>query len=73
MNRVVLDELADLINRRLGELSGTYFVQFAYGRPRLFRSGGAVEVSPRLPTGELAQWMRAYISGIEAAQEAMNR
>jgi hypothetical protein len=61
--RAQLDELAGIINRTLG---GAYSVEYAYGRPRLERAGGSVDVSPRLTAGELAQWMRAYIAGMIA-------
>jgi hypothetical protein len=46
--------------------SELYRIAYAYGRPRLERAGGSVDVSPRLPAGELAQWMRAYLDGIDA-------
>jgi hypothetical protein len=66
-----LDELARIINRALGltdRPDDAYDVEYAYGRPRLYRAGGSREVSPRLSTGELAEWMRAYIDGIDAAR-----
>ena len=45
-----------------------YFVQYAYGRPRLMRQGGSIDVSPRLPAGQLADWMRAFLAGIDASR-----
>lgn len=45
-----------------------YRVEYAYGRPRLMRAGGSVDVSPRLPAGQLADWMRAFIAGIDAGR-----
>jgi hypothetical protein len=76
--RADLDQLADIINHALLCEPGTpcakldparaFTVEWAYGRPRLFRARGSVEVSPRLTAGELAQWMRAFIDGINAAQ-----
>ena len=73
-----LDELANIINHALLCAPGVrcvdldperaYRIEYAYGRPRLVRNGGSVDVSPRLPAGELAQWMRAYIGGIEAGR-----
>jgi hypothetical protein len=45
-----------------------YTIEYAYGRPRLMRAHGSVDVSPRLSTGELAQWMRAFVAGIDAAR-----
>lgn len=76
-----LEVLATVINNRLGLWSRTpdhglvaderaYFVQYAYGQPRLMRDGGAVDVSPRLPAGQLADWMRAFLDGIDAAERA---
>jgi hypothetical protein len=67
--RAQLDELAEIINRRL-DLAGdrAYTVEYAYGRPRLERAGGSVDVSPRLPAGELAQWMRAFMGGMDATR-----
>lgn len=62
--RAELEELAALINSRLG--GGDYAIGYAYGSPRLERDGGAVDVSPRLPAGQLADWMRAFLAGIDA-------
>lgn len=64
-----LDQLARMIDLALETPSGTHFVQYAYGSPRLHRDGGAVDVSPRLPAGALADWMRAYLHGIYAARD----
>lgn len=63
-----LDELVGIINRYLAS-GDEHFIQYAYGQPRLFRAGGSIEVSPRLSAGELAQWMRAFIKGIDAADQ----
>ena len=63
--RAELDQLCAIINRAT---DGDYEVQYAYGRPRLVRANGSVDVSPRLSTGELAQWMRAMLTGIEAGR-----
>ena len=65
--RADLDELARIINTYLGT-PGEYFVQYAYSQPRLFREDGAREVSPRLPAGQLALWMQAFIKGIDAGR-----
>ena len=74
--RKELDQLALMIDGRLygwslidqqrRPLARDYFVQWAYGQPRLMRKGGSVEVSPRLPAGQLALWMRAFLAGMEA-------
>lgn len=77
--RKELDQLAMMIDGRLygwvetGHPNGNrpvardYFVQYAYGQPRLMRKGGSVEVSPRLPAGQLALWMRAFLAGMDAS------
>lgn len=71
--RAELDSLAGVINRLLyagpeTPAANVHEVGWAYGRPRLTRDGGSREVSPRLPSGELAEWMHAYIAGIEAGR-----
>ncbi len=65
-----LDGLAEMIDNALGLECGTHRIDRAYGRPRLVRSGGSVDVSPRLAAGELASWMRAYHVGIIAGVQA---
>jgi len=62
-----LEQLAQTINIALAQ-KDEYFVQWAYGQPRLMRAGGSVEVSPRLPSGQLAQWMRAFYAGVWAGR-----
>lgn len=56
-----LHELARVISNATGE---PYTVEWAYDRPRLYRQGGSVEVSPRLPPGQLSEWMQAYLKGL---------
>jgi hypothetical protein len=68
--RAELDELAAMIDDRLRLPDGTHRIGYAYGRPRLERNGGSVDVSPRLPTGDLATWLYAYLAGIAAGWEA---
>lgn len=65
-----LDHLAELIDLSLGHEPGTHTVQGAYGRPRLYRKSGSVEVSRCLPAGESAEWIRAYNCGIIAGVQA---
>lgn len=62
-----LDALARIAGRQDGQ---TYTVEYAYGRPRLFRAGGSVEVSPRLPKGDLARCVNATGSGLVDAIRA---
>ena len=70
VTRSELDTLARIAGRQDGQ---TYEVEYAYGQPRLTRAGGSVDVSPRLSTGELAQWIRAYISGQDSIRSAARR
>jgi len=47
---------------------GTYYISGAYGGHRLermTRGGGATDISPRLSKPALADWINAYIDGIE--------
>jgi len=47
---------------------GTYYIGGAYGGHRLermTRGGGATDISPRLSKSALADWLNAYINGIE--------
>jgi len=78
--RAELEQLARLINQTLGivphidpEKSESYWVQGAYGRNRLVRNNGSVEVSPSLPAGELAQWMRAFHAGIVVGHQTAEK
>ena len=68
ITRSDLDRLAELINRRLESRGDRWqhSIGYAYGRPRLERAEGSVDVSPRLSTGELYQWMHAYLAGMDA-------
>lgn len=76
-----LEQLANIITHGLECRPGVpctslpgereYRVEYAYGRPRLERADGSVDVSPRLPAGELAMWMRAFIAGMDAMREAL--
>ncbi len=42
-----------------------YYIEWAYGQPRLMlkSDNGHVDVSPRLSTGRLYQWMMAFVMG----------
>jgi hypothetical protein len=62
-----LEQIVGVINTMLGVED--YELDRSNGGTRLVRDGGAREVSPRLPAGELAQWMRAFIKGIDAADQ----
>jgi hypothetical protein len=72
-----LDQLVTVLRNATG--NKTYRIEYAYGRPRLYwdRPGLTTrngipwheEVSPRLPKGELYQWISAYIDGIAVGYE----
>lgn len=48
----------------LAKATGVDFeVEWAYGAPRLMANRGSRDVSPRLPSGELLQWMHAFFDG----------
>jgi hypothetical protein len=54
----------DGLAKRMREITGIDFtVGWAYGRPRLYSDGESREVSPRLPSGQLLDWMHAYMKG----------
>jgi len=61
-----LDNAATVLQNATG--NPTYRIEYAYGQPRLYRDhpklSGPQEVSPRLPRGELYQWISAYIDGV---------
>jgi len=42
-------------------------VEWAYGKPRVYRDNGGRELSPRLPTGQLMDWLTAWYDGWEMA------
>jgi hypothetical protein len=51
--------------------AGTYVINYDYGQPRLERmsqGGGCESIGPRLPKGQFADVLNAYISGFEAGQ-----
>jgi hypothetical protein len=55
-------------NGRLVTNTDVHFIGGAYGGYRLecmCKGGGARDISPRLSKGQLAEWLDAYIDGIE--------
>jgi len=44
-------------------------IEWAYGSPRLVANGGSADVSPRLTSRELAQWIRAFMAGYDLAKK----
>ena len=69
--REELDGLARIINATLAS-AGTvfesvpqdFFIEYSYGQPRLVRAGGSVDISPRLTTGQMKDWLQAFHLGI---------
>jgi len=42
---------------------GYFFIEMVYGRPRVqyqYKIGGVSDISPRLPTGKLHEWLRDF-------------
>lgn len=68
ITRNQLDTRAIIIDRVLDLPVDTHTVEYAYGQPRLVRDGGSVDVSPRLPSGQLNDWMGAFIAGATATK-----
>lgn len=61
----------DNVARHLSAMAGKpYTVGWAYGRPRLYTDGESTEVSPRLPSGQLLEWMYAFAKGFDTGYKA---
>ncbi len=43
-------------------------LEWTYGRPRVTNKEQSVNISPRLPTGQLDLWLSGFKAGIEAKQ-----
>jgi len=74
MSRVSKSEVlhvGDVINYQLIRNGYTHrvWIEWAYGRPRVYlhdENGCQVrELSPRLSTGPMLDWLRAYLEGLE--------
>jgi hypothetical protein len=42
-------------------------IEWAYGRPRITNANQSRDISPRLPTGEMLQWLFAFECGLNMA------
>jgi len=66
MERTTRTDLRQMVvvlnNLTLGE----YNIGWAYGRPRVCKDNDSVNVSPRLPMGEMKTWLYAYMDGYRA-------
>jgi len=61
----------DNVAKHLSALAGKpYTVGWAYGKPRLYTDGESTEVSPRLPSGQLLDWMYAFAKGFDTGYKA---
>ena len=57
-----LDEQAEFLSRMTGI---DFSIDWAYGAPRLSSDRGSRDVSPRMPSGQLMDWMNAFAAGID--------
>ena len=59
-----LEQAITVIQNRTGQ---PYFIEFAYGKPRLLlkKGKGASNISPRLSSSDLYVWMEAFLEGFE--------
>ena len=65
----------DLATGTVTPVPGVYHLDGAYGGWRLVRmsdGGGCVDITPRVPTGELYRLILAMLDGVNAAHEAAN-
>ena len=66
-SRASLTLITDSMNK---EFPGRdYSIEVAYGQPRLVRKGESINVSPRLRTGLLYEWINAYRDGMRDARD----
>lgn len=57
-----LNEMANFLSKNTGI---DFEIGWAYGAPRLQADRGSRDVSPRLPSGQLMDWMHAFAAGID--------
>jgi len=62
-----LEGLADSLNE-ITKGKYDFSIEWAYGSPRLVAQGGSADVSPRLTSKELAQWIHAFTNGYTLAK-----
>ena len=72
MTKARLAKLAEQCDRQApAKGQWHYDIEYAYGRPRLVLHDEKLccrDVSPRLSAGQLAEWIWAYLKGVEAAK-----
>jgi len=44
-------------------------VEWGYGQARIYTAGGARELSPRLSTGQMLDWLEAFQTGLKMGYE----
>jgi hypothetical protein len=63
-----LEQLVEVVKTTTDD--NGYYVEYAYGQPRLYHETGASrgtrEVSPRLSARELSYWLEGFIEGLDA-------
>lgn len=65
MKRKSRAELESIVTRLRTKTGTDYTLIWAYGRPRLYAKGESVEVSPRLPTTAMYDWLSAFEDGLD--------
>lgn len=50
---------------RLNRKGAKITISWAYGRPRVYDHSESRELSPRLPTGEMSQWLDGFEAGYD--------
>lgn len=68
MARTSQRELSQMVTHMENVTGLSLGIEHAYGAPRLVSGDGSREVSPRLPSGQLLEWMRAFMRGFDAAR-----
>lgn len=65
MARTTEKDIRQLVQIMANRTGHSYMVQWAYGRPRIHSGDGSRDVSPRLPTGQLKEWIHGFLTGVD--------
>ena len=60
----VLRSFVEHINIRLSDPK-KISIEWAYGQPRIYANGGSMELSHKLPTGEMYEWLLGFSEGLD--------
>ena len=71
MARVTKTQLRDMVSY-LQRDGVDIMISWAYGKPRCYTKDESRELSPRLPTGEMALWLDGYSKGYYAGHKNAN-